>query len=188
MQLLLEFSQSSCKHIYVNNFSEYDLSLGNIVETYILVLVPGQTVAKKIIVPFEGQVVLNAKNLGIQLNLSADLQNITEGYYEIQFVVTQRLTINDPLTTTTEDFCYVNTCALDCTINKKVLALLQDKCCGEDDCNGKLGKQSKTIETLRLYSEGLKAAGNSCKKETAAELWACVRHLLELEPYDCNCN
>ena len=66
MQLLLEFSQFSCKYIYLNNVSEYDLSLGSIKETYVLATVPGQTNAIKLSIPFSGQIILNAKNLGIQ--------------------------------------------------------------------------------------------------------------------------
>jgi hypothetical protein len=188
MQLLLEFSQFSCKYIYLNNVSEYDLSLGNIIETYILATVPGQTNSVKISLPFSGQVTLNAKNLGIQKNLSAYLQDLTEGYYEFEFVVTQQVDPDAPITESKETFCYVNTCQLDCTIDKKTLDLLQNKCCNEDDCTGKLNQQTQTIETLRLYREGLKSAGSVCKKETAAEIQACIKYLLELEPYDCKCN
>lgn len=187
MQLLLEFSQFSCKYIYLNNVSEYDLSLGSIVETYVLATVPGQTSAIKISIPFQGQVTLNAKNLGIQKNLSAYLQDLTEGYYEFEFVVTQQTNPNAPITETKELFCYVNTCQLDCTIDKKTLDLLQNKCCNEDDCTGKLNQQTQSIETLKLYREGLKSAGNVCKKETAMEIQNCIKYMLELEPYDCKC-
>lgn len=187
MQLHLEFSQFSCKYINLTNLSEYDLSLGNIKEIYVLATVPGQTTSVKITVPFEGQITLNAKNLGIQKNLSAYLQDLTEGYYEFELVVKQQVDPNAPITESSELFCYVNTCQLDCTIDKKTLDLLQNKCCNEDDCTGKLNKETQSIETLRLYREGLKSAGNVCKKETATEIQNCIKYMLELEPYDCKC-
>jgi hypothetical protein len=187
MQLLLEFSQNSCKNIYLNNLSEYDLSLGAIKSTYINVLVPGQTVPVKILIPFQGQIVLNAKNMGIQKNLSVYLQDLTEGYYQFDFTVEQQIDPNSPVTSNTEQFCYVNTCQLDCVIAQKTLDLLQNKCCNQEDCSGTLNKATQYIENLNLYKEGLKAAGSTCKQETANEILACVREMLALEPYDCKC-
>lgn len=187
MNLHLEFNQNSCKYITLSNLSEYDLSLGNIVSTYVNVLVPGQTVAKKILVPFEGDLVLNAKNLGIQTNLSNYLQDITEGYYSFTLVVEQQLNPNSPKVSNSETFCYFNTCQLDCTIDQKTLELLQNKCCNENDCTGKLSKETKDIDTLRLYREGLKSAANYCKKETAMEIFSCLTEKLNMLNIDCGC-
>jgi hypothetical protein len=161
--------------------------LGNIIETYILATVPGQTNSVKISLPFSGQVTLNAKNLGIQKNLSAYLQDLTEGYYEFEFVVTQQVDPNAPITESKETFCYVNTCQLDCTIDKKTLELLQNKCCNENDCTGKLTQETKDIETLKLYREGLKSSASLCKKETAMEIYQCLQYKLGVLNIDCGC-
>lgn len=187
MQLHLEFSQHSCKYIYVNNTSEYDLTLGNIVSTYVNVLTPGQTIAKKILIPFEGQLTLNAKNLGQQTNLSKYLQDILEGYYTLELVVEQQVDPNSPLVINKETFCYFNTCQLDCAIDKKTLELLQNKCCNENDCTGKLRQETKDIETLKLYREGLKSSANLCKKETATEIYKCLQYKLGVLDIDCGC-
>jgi hypothetical protein len=187
MQLLLEISQSTCKYIYVNNASEYDLDLGRITSTYINVLVPGQTQTKKVLIPFEGQLTLNAKNIGQQKNLSKYLQDISEGYYTFELVVEQQLTPNSPIVTNKQTFCYFNTCKIDCTIDKKTLEFLQNKCCNEDDCSGKSAKELQTLETLKLYREGLKSAASLCKKETVDEIYSCLQYKLETLSIDCGC-
>jgi hypothetical protein len=187
MQLLLEFSQNSCKNIYLNNLSEYDLSLGAIKSTYINVLTPGQTIPVKILIPTQGQIVLNAKNMGIQKNLSVYLQDLTEGYYQFDFTVEQQIAPNSEITINTETFCYFNTCHLDCTIDQKTLDLLESKCCSYNDCTGTLSKETQDIETLKLYREGLKSATSLCKKETATEIYKCLQYKLDLLNIDCGC-
>ena len=187
MNLNLEFSQHSCKYIYVNNTSEYDLTLGNIVSTYVNVLTPGQTETIKLLIPFEGQLTLNAKNLGQQTNLSKYLQDILEGYYTLELVVEQQIDVNSPIVINKETFCYFNTCQLDCTIDKRTLELLQNKCCNENDCTGKLRQETKDIETLKLYREGLKSSASLCKKETATEIYECLQYKLEVLNIDCGC-
>jgi hypothetical protein len=187
MNLNLEFSQHSCKYIYVNNTSEYDLTLGAIKTTYINVLNPGQTTTIQLLIPFEGQLTLNAKNLGQQTNISAPLQDIAEGYYTLELVVEQQVDPNSPIITNSETFCYYNTCQLDCTIDRKTLELLQNNCCNENDCTGKLTQQTRDIETLKLYREGLKSAASLCKKETATEINACLQYKLGVLNIDCGC-
>jgi hypothetical protein len=187
MNLNLEFSQHSCKYIYVNNTSEYDLTLGAVKTTYIKVLSPGQTETIQLSIPFEGQLTLNAKNLGQQTDLNALLQDILEGYYTIELVVTQQLNNSSPIVTSSETFCYYNTCQLDCTIDKKTLEFLQNKCCNEQDCTGKLRQETKDIETLKLYREGLKSSASLCKKETATEIHECLQYKLGVLNIDCGC-
>jgi hypothetical protein len=185
MCLNFEIKQNSCKQIILKDYSVYDLSKGNITSVKLYILVPGQTVPKINNIPFGEEIVLNSVNMGLS-NSTENLQDILEGYYEFKIEVTQ--TLNNNSTVSKKEFCYFNTCTTDCIIDKQTLDILSKACCDDNDCSNKLSANTKQIETLKLYREGLKAAASQCKREYADELFKCLKSKISNLDDKCDCN
>jgi hypothetical protein len=184
MCLNFEITQNSCKQIILKDYSTYNLSKGNITSVKLYILVPGQTKPKINNIPFGQEIVLNSLNMGLSKSTSS-LQDIAEGYYEFKIEVEQ--TLNGKKTVTKEEFCYFNTCTLDCTIDKQTLDILSKVCCDDNDCSNKLSANTKQIETLKLYREGLKSSAAQCKREYADELYKCLKTKISTLDDKCNC-
>lgn len=184
MCLNFEIIQNSCKQIILKDYSTYDLTKGNITSVKLYILVPGQTESKVLQIPFKEDVVLNSLNMGLSKSTNS-LQDIAEGYYEFKIEVEQ--TLNTVKNTLKEEFCYFNSCNLDCQISNLTLDLLSKKCCDDLECSNKLSSNTKQIETLKLYREGLKSTANMCKREYADELYECLKTKLGNTNDKCNC-
>jgi hypothetical protein len=88
---------------------------------------------------------------------TSSLQDIAEGYYEFKIEVEQTLDI------------------------------LSKACCDDNDCSNKLSTNTKQIETLKLYREGLKSSAAQCKREYADELYKCLKTKISTLDDKCNC-
>ena len=185
MCILIEILQNSCKKLSIQDYSEYDLTKGVITTSVLKVKSPGQTKWVDLVFKDSGVTLIDNKILGIQRLINETLSDLSEGFYEFVIEVTQ---VKDGITTfSTQNFCYFNSCSIDCKIDQLQLDILAEKCCEDNDCKGKLSDSYKLLEDLKLYREGIKASAELCKKETVTDLYKCLKLKLETQNVDCKC-